>query len=807
MKNGAGRHSQFFIRLALAFAASVATHSIALSQTAAPSISYVAPAGVERGKTASLIVTGINLGGADRVYFSHPGLTGKVVEVKDLGPEVREIPKNFTGTVIKDVAHKFSVTVELNVAESVSPGRQTFRLGTKLGATTSRALYVGYLPHATEREPNNLPAEAQQITLPTTAAGMIDAVGDADVYAFEAAAGQEVVLEVVAAAVGSTLDSTLELLDANGRVIAANLDFGSRTDSLLAHKFAASGKYFIRVSEALTGMKKGSFYLLNVGELSVVTSIFPLGVQTGATTELSVHGHNLHGLDKLTFNAPASATWGERADVPVKLTKGEMWNRVRASVGAHPEVMEAEGNDALGAAQPLTLPVTVNGHIRPAKAGAADRDVFKWTAKRGERISISVAAQRLGSALDSFVEVLDAKGKQIPRAVVRPLLETYTTLRDHDSTTSGVRLASTTGIAVDDYLLVGGELMRVAALPPDPDSETNVDNFMGQRRAFEGTTAVGHALDSPVYKVAVYKPDAQIPSGGTAPITLHYNNDDGGLMYGKDAYVSFVAPADGEYFVLLRDVRGAGGDDFPYRLTLAAAAPDFTLSVDPASPNVPLGGSVHLTVTANRIDGFDGHVDVRLENLPKGLTATTGRILPGHFTTVLTVSCPADLANSSQISGTPLRVAGSATINGKDASRVAEANDMVSIISVAAPPELSVAVAQKEVRIEPGGTADVTVAIKRADGFAGRVPVNVRNLPRNTTVKVGLNGVLITESETSRTFKIEADPRAAPLEQLIYVTGTIETNSPVRSEYSAAPIKLIIAPKRSDVAGNSKNKK
>ena len=47
-----------------------------------------------------------------------------------------------------------------------------------------------------------------------------------------------------------------------------------------------------------------------------------------------------------------------------------------------------------------------------------------------------------------------------------------------------------------DYLLIGGELMRVAALPPDPDSETNMDNFMGQRRAFEGTTPIGHALDT-----------------------------------------------------------------------------------------------------------------------------------------------------------------------------------------------------------------------------------------------------------------------------------------------------------------------
>ncbi|HVF86951.1 MAG TPA: PPC domain-containing protein [Pyrinomonadaceae bacterium] len=806
MRNEVGSNSQPFIRLVLTFAISLAAYNIALSQTAAPSINYVSPVGVERGKTATLTVTGINLGGADRVYFSHSGLTGKVVEVKDLGPETREIPKGFTGTVIKDIAHKFSVVIEVKVAEDAPPGRQTFRLGTTLGASTSRAIAVGYLPQAKENEPNNNLAEARQISLPATAAGMIGAVGDKDVYAFEAVAGQELVFEVVAATLQSPLDSTLELLDAAGRVIAANEDFDNRTDSLLAYKFPTGGKYFIRVSEALTGVKKGSFYLLNVGELAFVTSIFPLGAQKGTTAEFSVQGHNLHGLGKLNFNSPESALWGERVNVPVTLREGELWNRVRASVGAHPEVMEAEGNDDLRTAQTLTLPATVNGHISPGKGSAQDKDFFKWTAKRGQQISISVAAQRLGSALDSYIEILDAKGKQIPRAIVRPLLETYTTLRDHDSTTSGVRLASTTGLAADDYLLVGGELMRVAALPPDPDSETNMDNFMGQRRAFEGTTPVGHALDTPVYKVAVYKPDALIPSGGTAPITITYNNDDGGLMYGRDSYINFTAPADGAYFVRLTDVRGGvGGDNFAYRLTLAERSPDYTLTVNPGSPNVPLGGSVHLTVTANRIDGFDGAIDVKLENLPKGLTATTGKILPGHFTTVLTISCPADLVNAARLSGSPLRVAGSAAISGEAVSRIAETDDPVSIISVAAPPELFVYVAQKEVRIEPGGTGEVTVAVKRADGFTGRVPVSVRNLPRNTTVKVGLNGVLVTESETSRTFKIEADAKAAPLEQLIYVTGTVETNSLIRSEYSAEPIKLIIVPKQSTVASAPKN--
>ena len=89
------------------------------------------------------------------------------------------------------------------------------------------------------------------------------------------------------------------------------------------------------------------------------------------------------------------------------------------------------------------------------------------------------------------------------------------------------------------------------------------------------------------------------------------------------------------------------------------------------------------------------------------------------------------------------------------------------------------------------------MSIARQGDFRGRVPVEVRNLPpRVRVLDVGLNGVLITEDESRRSFTIEALPSAEPVDQLIYVSGAIETRSGQPSSYAAPQaIRLQVAAK------------
>src|SRR4029077_15369528 len=131
----------------------------------------------------------------------------------------------------------------------------------------------------------------------------------------------------------------------------------------------------------------------------------------------------------------------------------------------------------------------VNGKL--ATPGAENR--YRFQARKGEEFVIEVNARRLGSDLDSFLEVLDAKGSPIERAVVRPVWQTSITLRDHDSAGRGIRIQAWNSLQVGDYVMIGGEIIRLEALPLSPDNDTVFEAFGGQRLAFFDTTTEAHA--------------------------------------------------------------------------------------------------------------------------------------------------------------------------------------------------------------------------------------------------------------------------------------------------------------------------
>ncbi|MBI5832122.1 MAG: pre-peptidase C-terminal domain-containing protein [Armatimonadetes bacterium] len=114
------------------------------------------------------------------------------------------------------------------------------------------------------------------------------------------------------------------------------------------------------------------------------------------------------------------------------------------------------------------------------------------------------------------------------------------------------------------------------------------------------------------------------------------------LTHHADSLLVYTVPADGDYFLRLRDAQSMGGDDFAYRLILKDAAPDFTLRATPDNPRAGQGDSALVTVQANRKAGFNGPINVVVRGLPKGFVASEAVIYPGQDTAVLTVSAPSD---------------------------------------------------------------------------------------------------------------------------------------------------------------------
>jgi hypothetical protein len=74
-----------------------------------------------------------------------------------------------------------------------------------------------------------------------------------------------------------------------------------------------------------------------------------------------------------------------------------------------PIIREKEPNDGFRQAQPITLPVVIEGTIdRPR-----DVDVYRIEGKAGQRVVFEILAARHGSALDSILTLYDAKGQSL----------------------------------------------------------------------------------------------------------------------------------------------------------------------------------------------------------------------------------------------------------------------------------------------------------------------------------------------------------------------------------------------------------
>ena len=184
-------------------------------------------------------------------------------------------------------------------------------------------------------------------------------------------------------------------------------------------------------------------------------------------------------------------------------------------------------------------------------------------------------------------------------------------------------------------------------------------------------------------------------------------------------------------------------------------------------------------------------------DLPAGFTASEAVIRSGQTSTVVMISAAATATGSF-----PLRVQASATINGQPLVRDLKTDERLAIVSAAPSPELLVWTDPQQVVLEPGGKVTVSIRVQRQRGFAGRIPFDVRNLPPGVIVTdVGLNGVLITEAETTQRFTLSAESWVKPMEQPIFVVGRIETTSPQRSDFPAKPITLVIKPAQTPAKG------
>jgi hypothetical protein len=708
-----------------------------------PAVTKLTPDSVRRGQTVRVVLEGQRL---------------------DQVESIRLDPDGFGVTIDRSQRTANRLELDLAVSTSAAVGPLPLRVVSDAGQSNELKLFVDRFPTVRETGASDSARTAAKVTLPASVVGSIDRAGDTDYVRFDAAAGQQVGVQLVAND-AKKLDGFLTLTDEAGTVLAES------ATGLLGFTAAKAGTYAVGVADKEFRGGAGFEYRLHVGEVPVVTGVFPLGVSRGRDTMVHVDGVNLDPDGRtVKVSVPTTAAVGSRVPVPVPAVNGEPpLGMPTVVVGEFPAAVATDGGE-------VRVPGTADGIL----AAPGQSQTVKFAAKKGEKLIVEVHAARLGSPLDSQLEILDASGKLLQRATLRCVTQTFTTFRDNDAIATGIRLETWNELRVNDFVYVGTELMRIKALPKNPDDDCQFVQVAGKRVGFLGTTPTHHAMGSPMYKVEFHPPGRTFPPNGMPVFPIPYRNDDGGPLFGKDSMLEFDPPETGIYQARVSDARGFGGAAYAYRLTVRPPKPDFTIAVSPQNPQVWKNGGVPITVTATRIDGYTGPISVRFDGLAAPFTIPATTIEEEQTSAVVTLFADGDKADKPG----PLKAVATAKIDGKDVVREAS----LGTPTLRDPGDLVTTTNLSEVSLKPGQETKLTVKIERRGDFKGRVPVEVRGLPHGVKVQnIGLNFILILPDQTEREITLYAEPWVKPMQVPIVVSSRSERRN---TEHAAKSVLL-----------------
>jgi len=248
--------------------------------------------------------------------------------------------------------------------------------------------------------------------------------------------------------------------------------------------------------------------------------------------------------------------------------------------------------------------------------------IFPLGGRRGEQAPVTFFGGRVGAGLKSNVD-LRGVGKAEAFAPVAlpdsPALPFIFAIGDLPELMEPVAGAVPVPSVVNGRLDKDGEVDRY---------RVNVEP--GQKLLFElqarelGTSRLEGIIT--VYGANGKKLD----SAGDQPLAEDVFAVQGTSRTSSDPFLNFTAPTDAhEIVVTVEDLARRGGPFYGYRLITRRQAEDFKLSIASPFVNIPAGGTVAISVSADR-RGFDGPIQLTIPDLPKGVRVEGG-IIPREY--------------------------------------------------------------------------------------------------------------------------------------------------------------------------------
>ena len=529
-----------------------------------------------------------------------------------------------------------TVWLEVTVAPDAEPGDRELRLVMPPGLTNPMYFQVGIHPEVMEIEPNCRESlgladymnnfEPRVYDVPVVINGQIS-YSDIDQFRFRAKKGENLVLTAqarqlvpyMADAVPGWFAAVLTLFDANGNELGYADSFRFDPDPALYFTVPEDGEYVVEIRDSLFRGREDFVYRLTIAQTPIIESVFPLGLKEGTSTTFVLGGRNLP-VNEITVEAqPGSESVREISQL------GGQWlpHPIRFAVDTLPEITETPGNNALGSAQPVALPLIVNGLI----SQPGEYDYYRFDGNEGDVVVLDVTARSLGSLLDSRVALLDASGKVLAENDDRPTLN-------------------------DKYLS-----LRLGLQTHDADS-----------------------------------------------------------------YLMTTLPATGSYLVRIGDAQRNGGAAYGYRLRISSPEPEFTVYSTPSTHQLAAGGIFPIWFHVDRMDGYDGPIQLRIIGDAKGFSLDSAFIPSKESDVLCTLTTPPEAA----LEPIPLRFEAFVEKDGRTIRRsVAPVEDMeqaflyhhwvpaddlwVTIPTKRSPTGIQLTTPEP-IQLKPGGSVDIVLA-------------------------------------------------------------------------------------------------
>ena len=287
--------------------------------------------------------------------------------------------------------------------------------------------------------------------------------------------------------------------------------------------------------------------------------------------------------------------------------------------------------------------------------------------------------------------------------------------------------------------------------------------------------------------------------------------------HGQEASLVFTPTGDGDYILRVRDLNSKGAESSVYFIEADWATPDFTIRCDPDKTMIGPGTSTSWYVHVNRLHGFASPIDVKVEGLPREVTASPLTIHPTMTQGVIVLTAAANaglIAENVQVIGSA-----KATIDGKEETLIRRATTNQEIylpgggrgkfdvnlqtVGVTTPSDiLKVETSVDKIALKPGEEVKIEITVQRRPDYDKGVFLDVilqhlgqvigNPLPPGVTVVTGKSKTLLGNS--SKGFiTLKAAPNAAPIDNVpICVIANVSINFVVKVHYASAPILVSI---------------